>query len=337
MDLTLFPEPYRSELSAFPEPLLALLAGELQAGNELTEVGAGFPAPPVGGCAKLASNVTTHPAADAGTLRYREWPNWIYTSGFTDERGHFFILNPPPPPPPEPDMDAIRAAHTAPHVYAVTASAEAPNPQPEPVSEDLVQRFRSSMIIDYERWHDGIGYDLDALRQSTGEDRTAIEALLLNRGTADWRDIEALAALNTPQAGDMLRSVLDTNLHETRLAALRHAPHLFTERERTNILVAAIRESAPCAGFSQAMDQAAEAITPEIVDALLWAAAERPGEIAMHCAALADYALGKSSAPFDMSRRDFYIRFNTSNANERQNAFRDLCKGLALDPGPYMT
>jgi hypothetical protein len=37
-----------------------------------------------------------------------------------------------------------------------------------------------------------------------------------------------------------------------------------------------------------------------------------------------------------MSRRNFYMRFNTANPKERRKAFQDLCKGLALDPKPYL-
>ena len=43
---------------------------------------------------------------------------------------------------------------------------------------DAVSRFRASMNIDYEKWHDGIGYDLDALRAaSNGERAEAFSAL----------------------------------------------------------------------------------------------------------------------------------------------------------------
>ena len=56
------------------------------------------------------------------------------------------------------------------------------------------------MVIDYEKWHDGVGYDLDAIREASQDERQAIEILLFNRGTRDWRDVEALAALDTARA-----------------------------------------------------------------------------------------------------------------------------------------
>jgi len=38
------------------------------------------------------------------------------------------------------------------------------------------------MAIDYEKWREGVGYDLEAIREASHEERQAIEILLLNRG-----------------------------------------------------------------------------------------------------------------------------------------------------------
>ena len=65
-----------------------------------------------------------------------------------------------------------------------------------------VRQFRDSMQIDYWKWHDGVGYDLGALRQASASERNEIEAILLDRGALDWRDVEALAVLDTPRARD---------------------------------------------------------------------------------------------------------------------------------------
>jgi len=35
----------------------------------------------------------------------------------------------------------------------------------------ILARFRASMKIDYEKWHDGIGYDITLLKQAIGEIR----------------------------------------------------------------------------------------------------------------------------------------------------------------------
>lgn len=107
MDL---PAAFRAELERFPPPLRALLAAELAAGNTLTEVGGGHPAPPIGALAKLARKVTTRPRADGDGLFHRARNSSLSSGEFTDSQRVFFVVEPPDPPPPEPDMDAIRAA-----------------------------------------------------------------------------------------------------------------------------------------------------------------------------------------------------------------------------------
>ena len=72
--------------------------------------------------------------------------------------------------------------------------------------EDAAARFERSMAIDYEKWHDGIGYDVDAIDDATPAERERIERLLLARRYADWRDVEALARLRSPAAEAELRT-----------------------------------------------------------------------------------------------------------------------------------
>ena len=67
-----------------------------------------------------------------------------------------------------------------------------------------IERFRQSMHVTYEMWHDGIGYDLDALEAATVDERAAIEAQLVGRGITDWRDVEALVAIATDRALDVV-------------------------------------------------------------------------------------------------------------------------------------
>jgi len=49
------------------------------------------------------------------------------------------------------------------------------------------------MEMNYEKWHDGIGYDLDALEKMTPEELKSVETML--KGRSDWRDVEALAEI----------------------------------------------------------------------------------------------------------------------------------------------
>ena len=56
-------------------------------------------------------------------------------------------------------------------------------------------RFERSLRVDHEKWHDGVGYDLDAIREAAPDELASMEALLLERDVRDWRDVEALAAV----------------------------------------------------------------------------------------------------------------------------------------------
>lgn len=78
----------------------------------------------------------------------------------------------------------------------------------EPKRENVFVRFARSMVIDFEKWQNGIGYDLALLRDATPQERNDIERLLIHLGVNDWRDVEALAALATPRAKRALRTAL---------------------------------------------------------------------------------------------------------------------------------
>lgn len=71
-------------------------------------------------------------------------------------------------------------------------------PRPEP--SEAYKRFKSSMIIDYGKWKDGEPYDIAALSDVTPEERDLLTDEIIERGSLDWRDVEALRALGTPKA-----------------------------------------------------------------------------------------------------------------------------------------
>lgn len=61
-------------------------------------------------------------------------------------------------------------------------------------------RFKQSMIIDYSAWRDGEPYDIAALAEVTEEERGLLTDEICEKGSLDWRDVEALRALATPKA-----------------------------------------------------------------------------------------------------------------------------------------
>jgi hypothetical protein len=62
------------------------------------------------------------------------------------------------------------------------------------------ERFKRSMMIDYDAWRDGTPYDVAALGEVTAEERDLLAEEICEKNSLDWRDVEALRALATPQA-----------------------------------------------------------------------------------------------------------------------------------------
>jgi hypothetical protein len=316
------PQQFREDADAFPPALRALLDAELAAGNQIVEAGHSFPAPPAGAYFKLSRPVTTRGRVSADGLKFWDYKGSSYSGSFTDDRGFFHILEPPLPPPPEPDMDAIRAAHT-------------PKPM-ERGPSTAYARFVLSMEMNYEKWHDGIGYDLDALKAATPAERGAIEALLVHRGIKDWRDVEALAVLDTPDARKALQAAMEHRDPQIRLAVTRHAPELVADPERVGSLVKALETADLFGGLSQALDEAAEFHPKEVVDALFRGALKRDGEAAVNIAGLLLFVYGKADEPFDWAQRPFFLRFHTENQDERRAVFVELCEKVGVEASEYL-
>lgn len=207
----------------------------------------------------------------------------------------------------------------------------------DPGVTDAVRRFRESMVIDYEKWHDGVGYDLDALRAATPAERKEIESLLVARGASDWRDVEALAALGTPAAREALEYAMDHGNAEIRLAVMRHAPDVAEDDGSTAALVSALRTANLFGGLSQALDAVEEFHPPAVIDALFRGALDRDGEAAVHFAAMLTFLHGKADEAFDWEQRPFFLRFHTEDRSEREAAFRELCDRIGADAAKYLT
>ena len=333
-------EPDPSEWSGLPPALLALVAAERAAGNRVAAIDRGFPAPPVGFCVLLERDVSTRSADADDGLHYRRWPNWKGYHGYSDAAGHFFVLTPPlsnapdpvmawdaPPPPTSP------AQSPAPRPIPLQVANLAPAPQP---GGSPLTRFRRSLDINYEKWREGIGYDMDALDAMDRDERLAAEGLLLARGALDWRDVEAMARLDTPVCRDVLRQALAEGCAEIRLAVMRYAPSLLTPASRTATLVAALATAAPFDGLSQAIDQAVAWHPPEVIDALWHGLVEREGGVAVHYAALLAFLHGRADSLFDLSQRPLFLRFNTPDPARRAAAVAALRERLA-GASPYPT
>ncbi|MFZ1991416.1 MAG: hypothetical protein WAW96_16785 [Alphaproteobacteria bacterium] len=198
-------------------------------------------------------------------------------------------------------------------------------------------KFARSMIIDYSKWHDGEGYDLKALRAIPEGERDEVERLLIERNNEDWRDVEALGALGTPKAKEMVRKALTAHNHQARLEAtkwIKDDPDGAAQRDA--VVCEAIRTAQSYGGLSQAMDQAAWHPTLKTTDALFRAALERSGENALNAAAALLYIYKITEDTLGWSERPFLLRFLDGGGAPREQVFRELCARCGVDPAKYL-
>jgi hypothetical protein len=195
-------------------------------------------------------------------------------------------------------------------------------------------RFRASMNITYEQWHDGIGYDLDALGRLDPDERAEAEAWLVPRRTSDWRDVEALDCLGTPRALAALVDALDARDVTVRIHA---AERLLRRRalaadKAEAIALAALGEASIANGMTRALAFAEAHATEAVRRKLLACARDGNDDIRVHAAALAHFLHGGAASSFDWSKRPLYLRFGSNDPAERQAAFLDLCASIQVDP-----
>ena len=422
------PAEFAKQFAAFPECLRKLVEAELADGNSILEISGGFPAAPCGDCLKLAKPVAACRRESRDGVDFYERNNSDYLGEFTDEKRHFFVLEPPAPPEPEPDMNAIRAANEAkqlaadadrigmetaaltaarltardagadadevarrffdsktpglltrkdgsqekwPDMDAIRAEMEArqraadadrfpgedlewkmardaalkkeAQQQKLPKSADsgtptgTVGRFIASMEgLGDMNWRDGIGYDVKLLKSANADELAAIESLLLSRGVNDWNDVEALAAINSEGARKRLREALKGGDQRMAIAVAQYAPDLVSDAERTKSLVDALKGSKIYGGLTQALLQVQEFHPPEVIAALFRGVLARPGENAVHFAAMLMFLHGKAESSFDWKHRPLFLRFNTEDRAERESAFRELCEKIGVDPEKHL-
>lgn len=197
-----------------------------------------------------------------------------------------------------------------------------------------LQRFLQSMQIGYAEWHDGLGYDLDALDRMSAEERQQVEDVLLARGAHDWRDVAALDHLGSERAlsavGDSMRSTnIDTSVEAVTRLAKRG---LLTEAGVETFLLQALPRASVLNGLTKLLDFAQKHASDTVKRTLLWCALHGNDELRVSAGALAHYLYGGSSSPFDWSHRPLYLRLGSKNRDIRKSAYLELCRSVGADP-----
>jgi hypothetical protein len=199
-----------------------------------------------------------------------------------------------------------------------------------------LQRFEASMKIGFEEWHDGIGYDIEAIKIASQTEREAIEQVLISHSPRDWRDIEALAEINTNSARDTIKEAIKDSNPVVRVAVARFAPDLVTDNERTQSIVDALEKAEIFSGLSQVLEEVERYHPEEVKEALIRGLLNRKGDVAVLFAAMLFYLLGRAKRPFDMKQRHYFLRFNTEDRKERVDVFLELCQKLKINPEKYL-
>lgn len=214
-------------------------------------------------------------------------------------------------------------------IWALHSQPSAPPPSDQPT--EAYRKFRDSTNITYEKWHDGIGYDLDALTQSTEQERGIAAADLIGRlkgGEGDWRDVEAIVALKLPQAREVLESALPRARLELRLHIGRALEELGATVEMDRIIADILRRGTYEDGLSLALDLAPRYATPHLRKVLLACARSGHRDVRAHAAALTLYLAGKADSPFDWSHRPFFLQFGAEDETVRERAYTELCQRI---------
>jgi hypothetical protein len=203
-------------------------------------------------------------------------------------------------------------------------------------SKSPVSRFIESMKIDFEKWHDGIGYDLEALAEANDEEREVIERILVEKPPQDWRDIEALAIIDTPRARSTLKDVIHSGRNEVNMAVLRFAPELVKDELKTELIVESLRSASFFHGLYQTLCIVEKYHPKEVIRELFYGLLNRDGEVAVSYAAMLFYIYGKTETYFPFEKREFFLKFNTSKSSDRKKVFKELCDKINVDYAEYL-
>jgi hypothetical protein len=170
---------------------------------------------------------------------------------------------------------------------------------------DPVALFEASMVMDVEKWRDGLGYDVHLISDMNEVERLRVENLILGRGVSDWRDLEALDALATPRALEAIRTAQSSGNAELRLWAARYGP---PSTDLSATVVAALQAAEPFGGLSNALSMAVANPSDDVKQTLLRMANERTGAAAYGAAAALYEINGLIEDHNGFERRDFFLR-----------------------------
>ncbi len=186
------------------------------------------------------------------------------------------------------------------------------------------------MNIGYEQWHDGIGYDLEALDQLTDSEKKNVEGLLIPRAGNDWRDLEALDRLGTPAAIRAILRIRQTGDVQIQLTAHKYGPEPI-EAEWERALMNSLATAEIMTGLISALNCAIEHPSYPVI-AMLWSKVRDPKSgVAYHCASALCCIGGVIDSMYDDKNRALFLRLVGSSSEDRSLAVKEL-ESILLNP-----
>jgi hypothetical protein len=205
---------------------------------------------------------------------------------------------------------------------------------------DAYEQFQKSTIMDHEKWHDGIGYDLDAFKRMSADEQTQVVDQIRRKSDKDWRDAELLEFVGADpkhanDADKTLREMADSESIDLP-AQLRAIEALIDAGKLDDVdrrLAAALGQAESFNGLDAALSLAGEHPGPLVKIALVQGVRDRPGEVGVNYAAMLYFLAGITKEEFDWDMRPFFLHFadDTPKA-EHDAAFAELCQRLQVDP-----
>jgi hypothetical protein len=198
---------------------------------------------------------------------------------------------------------------------------------------DALTRFRNSMKIGYDEWHDGVGYDLDAFTELTDDQKRDIARELRAKSDPDWRDMEVLRVEGSRESFDRLRDFLIGGPASRRAWALRelYATGKMGDAVFDRKLAQLLNDVEIGEGMTEALMLAETHSGDETKTSLLRNTRGRPS-VAFHFATTLMVLAGVLEHEMDFKHRDLRFRLQaTESLADREKAFGELCALLKVD------
>jgi hypothetical protein len=196
----------------------------------------------------------------------------------------------------------------------------------------MYDRFIKSMKIDFGKWHDGIGYDLAALRNLPPDEQKRAENRLVRHHKKDWRDIEALDVIGSDRAIDVIREGLKSSNVEVKIESARKlkARGLLDDAGMETAILEMLWTIRDDFASIKILELVQEYPTPAVKRLLLWNTIYGQDRTRVSIAALVYFLYGVTSRP-DRNYHPRCVSFATENVAERKDVFITLCQDIKVD------